>query len=68
MVKKRAFWFVSAGNFVGISAFGVYGLIISICFFSGIILISNGFIGIYVAKIFYQVKGRPKYIFKNIIE
>ena len=55
-------------KFVGISAFGVSGLIIIVCFFSGIILISNGFIGIYVAKIFYQVKGRPKYIIKDIIE
>ena len=53
---------------VGISAFGISGLIIIVCFFSGIILISNGFIGIYVAKIFYQVKGRPKYIIKDIIE
>ena len=53
---------------VGISALGISGLIIIVCFFSGIILISNGFIGIYVAKIFYQVKGRPKYIIKDIIE
>jgi len=55
-------------KFVGTSAFGVSGLIIIICFFSGIILVSNGFIGIYVAKIFYQVKGRPKYVIKDIIE
>ena len=55
-------------KFVGISAFGIPGLIIIVCFFSGIILVSNGFIGIYVAKIFYQVKGRPKYVIKDIIE
>ena len=55
-------------KFAGIAAYGVSGLIIIICFFSGILLISNGFIGLYVAKIFYQVKGRPKYIVKNIIE
>ncbi len=55
-------------KFAGISAFGVSGLIITVCFFSGIILVSNGFIGIYVAKIFYQVKGRPKYVIKDIIE
>ena len=55
-------------KFSGISAFGVSGLIITVCFFSGIILVSNGFIGIYVAKIFYQVKGRPRYVIKDIIE
>ena len=55
-------------KFVGISAYGVSGLIIIVCFFSGIILVSNGFIGIYIAKIFYQVKGRPKYVIKDIIE
>ena len=43
-------------KFAGIAAYGVSGLIIIICFFSGILLISNGFIGLYVAKIFYQVK------------
>ena len=53
---------------IGISAYGISGLIIIVCFFSGIILISNGFIGIYVAKIFYQVKGRPKYIIESIVE
>ena len=46
-------------KFIGISAYGISGLIIIVCFFSGIILVSNRFIGIYVAKIFYQVKGRP---------
>ena len=55
-------------KFIGISAYGVSGLIIIVCFFSGIILISNGFIGIYIAKIFYQVKGRPKYVIKSVID
>ena len=55
-------------KFVGISAYGISGLIIIVCFFSGIILISNGFIGIYIAKIFYQVKGRPKYVIESVID
>ena len=55
-------------KFIGISAYGVSGLIIIVCFFSGIILISNGFIGIYIAKIFYQVKGRPKYVIKDVVD
>jgi len=50
----------------GIAVPGVSGLLIAISFFSGSILISNGVLGIYISKIFFQVKGRPKYIIKDI--
>jgi len=46
---------------------GVSGILISIAFFSGMILITNGVIGIYIARIYYEVKGRPKYIIEDII-
>ena len=45
---------------------GVPGILVAISFFSGIILINLGIIGVYLAKIYDQVKGRPKYIIKNI--
>jgi len=51
-----------------LSAPGASGILISISFFSGIILITNGVIGIYIAKIYYEVKGRPKYIIEDIFE
>jgi dolichol-phosphate mannosyltransferase len=45
---------------------GVSGVLIAVAFFSGIILLTNGVLGIYVARIYYQVKGRPRYIIKDI--
>jgi dolichol-phosphate mannosyltransferase len=50
----------------GKHATGVPGILIAISFFSGIILFNLGIIGVYLAKIYDQVKGRPKYIIKNI--
>ena len=48
---------------LGISgAEGVPSLIIAISFFSGITLIINGIMGLYIAKIYEQLKGRPRYI------
>lgn len=49
-----------------LTAFGSAGILISISFFSGIILFSQGIIGIYIARIFEQVRGRQRYIIKEI--
>ena len=49
-----------------LSALGSAGILISISFFSGIILFSQGIIGIYIARIFEQVRGRRRYIIKEI--
>jgi len=46
---------------------GWVSLLLSIWFMGGLILSSVGIIGIYMAKIFNQVKGRPLYIIKTII-
>ncbi|MEC7488363.1 MAG: glycosyltransferase family 2 protein [Pseudomonadota bacterium] len=53
---------------MGISAPGASGVLIAVAFFSGIVLMTNGVIGIYVARIYYDVKGRPRYIVDSIIE
>lgn len=53
---------------MGISAPGVSGVLVAVAFFSGVILVTNGFLGLYIAQIYYEVKGRPRYIIKNIIE
>ena len=53
-------------KFLGVSVPGVSGIIIVIAIFNGAILVSNGIIGIYVAKIFFQVKQRPRYLIRNI--
>ena len=55
-------------KYLGSSVPGSAGVIIAICFFSGVILTTMGIIGIYIAKIFEQIQGRPRYIIKNILD
>ena len=43
-------------------------IIIAISFFSGILLFTLGIIGIYLARIFEQTKGREQYVIKEIID
>ena len=44
---------------------GWASLSILICFFSGVILLSIGMLGIYIAKIHTEVQGRPLYLIKH---
>ena len=41
---------------------GTSGILIAIAFFSGVILFTLGVIGIYISRIYNQIKGRPRYI------
>lgn len=52
---------------LGLSAPGASGTLIAISFFSGVTLMTNGVMGLYVARIYNEVKGRPKYIIRNIV-
>jgi len=51
-----------------LTALGSAGILISISFFSGIILLSQGITAIYIARIFEQVRGRKRYVIKDIKE
>ena len=53
-------------KFSGIAVAGTTGIIITISFFSGIILMTLGIIGIYIARIYEQTRGRDKYVIKEI--
>ncbi|MDC0427104.1 glycosyltransferase family 2 protein [Pelagibacteraceae bacterium] len=53
-------------KFNELSAFGSASVLISISFFSGMIILSQGIIGIYIARIFEQVRGRKSYVIKDI--
>ena len=45
---------------------GSTSIIIAISFFSGIMLLTLGIIGVYLARIFEQTKGRDQYVIKEI--
>ncbi|MDA9669274.1 glycosyltransferase family 2 protein [bacterium] len=45
---------------------GSTSIIIAVSFFSGIMLFTLGIIGIYLARIFEQTKGREQYVIKEI--
>jgi glycosyltransferase involved in cell wall biosynthesis len=48
--------------FFGIGAPGYASLLIVLLFFNGLLMISNGIQGEYIARIFEEVKGRPLYV------
>ena len=54
-------------KYYGNAVLGTTGILIAISFFSGIILSTVGIIGIYIARIYEQIQGRPRYIIKNIV-
>ena len=53
-------------KFTNVAVPGTAGIIITISFFSGIILLTLGIIGIYLARIFEEARGRNSYVIKNI--
>ena len=48
--------------FWGIAAPGYASLLVVLLFFNGLLMISNGIQGEYIARIFEEVKGRPLYV------
>ena len=55
-------------KFTNVAALGSAGILILVSFFSGIILFTQGIIGVYIARIFEQVRGRNSYVIKDIKE
>ena len=51
-----------------LTALGSASILITISFFSGMILLSQGITAIYIARIFEQVRGRKRYVIKDIKE
>jgi dolichol-phosphate mannosyltransferase len=57
-----ATWIIYAAITWGYSVTGWTSLIFSIFFFSGVILVFLGIIGIYLGRVFQEVKKRPLYV------
>jgi dolichol-phosphate mannosyltransferase len=53
-------------KYANLSVPGTASIIITVSFFSGILLLTLGIMGIYLARIFEEVRGRDKYIIKEI--
>ena len=53
-------------KFANLAVPGTASIIITVSFFSGILLFTLGIMGIYLARIFEEVRGRDKYIIKDI--
>ena len=53
-------------KFNGLAVPGSTSIIIAISFFSGILLFTLGIMGIYLARIFEQTKGREQYVIESI--
>ncbi len=53
-LAQKLFW--------GIDAPGYASLLVVLLFFNGLLMISNGIQGEYIARIFEEVKGRPLYV------
>jgi dolichol-phosphate mannosyltransferase len=60
--------FAIVTKFLGIAAPGASSVLIAVAFFSGIVMMTNGVIGLYVAKIYNEVKARPQYIIESVAE
>ena len=53
-------------KFTNIAVPGTASILITISFFSGIILLTLGIMSIYIARIFEEVRGRKSYVIKEI--
>jgi len=53
-------------KFANLAVPGTASIIITVSFFSGILLFTLGIMGIYLARIIEEVRGRDKYIIKDI--
>ena len=55
-------------HFTGETIVGWTSLVVSLWFLGGLILLSIGVIGEYVAKIYLEVKHRPRYLVQEFID
>ena len=55
-------------HFIGETIVGWTSLVVSLWFLGGLILLSIGVIGEYVAKIYLEVKRRPRYLVQEFID
>ena len=60
--------FSFATKILGVAIAGTSSVIIVTTFFGGLNLLSIGVMGIYLSRVYEQIKGRPRYIIENIFK
>ena len=58
-------WYIIKWIIGEIQVLGYTSLILSVCFFSGIIISFLGILGLYIGRMFEKVKNRPLFIVKD---
>ncbi len=53
---------------IGLAQPGVTMISLLVVFFGGLILMTNGIMGLYIARVYNESKGRPRYIISNVID
>ena len=62
-----AFWLIISNFYWGYSVIGWPSLMVSIFFLGGVILTILGIMGVYIGRIFQEVKNRPLFVISNKI-
>ena len=62
-----AFWLIISNYYWGYSVIGWSSLMVSIFFLGGVILTILGIMGVYLGRIFQEVKNRPLFVISNRI-
>ncbi|MCX7847628.1 MAG: glycosyltransferase family 2 protein [bacterium] len=57
--------YVIVKKWLGLNLPGWSALMVAILFIGGMILLTNGLIGLYLARVYEQVKNRPRYIIRE---
>jgi dolichol-phosphate mannosyltransferase len=58
--------YITIAKFNGLVTSGITTIVLTVSTLSSLILISNGILSIYVAKLFEQTKNRPLYVVESI--
>jgi len=66
-ISFMAMVYILVNKFLGNNLPGWSGIMVTTLFLGGMILLTNGFLGIYIGKIHNQVKMRPNYIVRDTI-
>lgn len=60
--------YAAVTKLLGTATPGISGVLVAVAFFGGVVLMTNGIIGLYVARIYYETKRRPRYVIREVLD